>query len=131
MAGEDRESKKTQLILAISQGVSVGAWARANGVPKVTAYRWANDPRVRKAVERFRRRALDRVVGMMVKRATKSVVGIAALADEAESESVRLRAHQSNLTQLMAVSKFSGLEFRMSEIEEKLDARDRLANHTG
>jgi hypothetical protein len=131
MGAEHTRSKQMQLAAALAQGKSVTAWARHKEVPIPTAYRWARNPEIRKAVEACRRRALDRVVGMMVKRATKSVVGIAALADEAESESVRLRAHQSNLTQLMAVSKFSGLEYRMTEIEGYIRERTGNAGHAG
>jgi hypothetical protein len=39
--------RKTQLALAFAHGVSAAKWARANGVPRNTAYRWAKDPVVR------------------------------------------------------------------------------------
>ena len=45
------------------------------------------------------------------------------LAKESRSETVRLRAIRAILADMMAVSKFSGLECRMAEIEEQLRAR--------
>ena len=54
---------------------------------------------------------------------TKAVDGITHLAQEAESESVQLRAWQAILAELMSVSKFSDLEYRMAELEEQLEKR--------
>ena len=51
---------------------------------------------------------------------TKAVDGITHLAQEAESESVQLRAWRAILADMMSVSKFSDLEYRMAEIEEQL-----------
>jgi hypothetical protein len=62
MADEPRKSLKPQLVVALAQGSSVAAWARANEVPMRTAYRWSKDPKIRKAVEAQRRRLLDRAV---------------------------------------------------------------------
>ena len=52
-----------------------------------------------------------------------AVDGIVTLAKEADSESVQLRAWRAVLADLMSVSKFSVLEYRMTEIEEELDKR--------
>ena len=54
---------------------------------------------------------------------TKAVDGITNLARGADSESVQLRAWRGVLADLMSVSKFSVLEYRMTEIEEELDKR--------
>ena len=97
--------------------------ARANNVAKNTAYRWARDPKVRKAVESHRRRAIDQAIGQMAKHSTWAVGGILAIARESESDSVRLRALRSLFSDMMAVSKHSGLESRVAELEEKLEAR--------
>ncbi len=126
MSEEQRQNLKTQLALAVAAGTSVCAWARAHEVPMRTAYRWANEPKVRGAVETFRRRALDRAIGRMTGRATWAVNGIAKLADSADSESVRLSALRAMLSDMMAVSEFAGLEQRMAQIEEQL--RERVGN---
>jgi hypothetical protein len=121
MSQEQPKGGKTQLALALAQGVSAAQWARANQVPKNTAYRWARDSKVRKAVESHRRRTIDQAIGQMTQHSTWAVGGIAAIAREAESDSVRLRALRALFSDLMAVSKRSGLEARMAEIEEKFE----------
>jgi hypothetical protein len=46
--------------------------------------------------------------------------GIAELAESAESESVRLRALRAILGDMMAVSKYTGLEDRVAGLEERV-----------
>ena len=115
--------KKTSLALAIARGQSIDAWAKKNVVTRSTAFRWASEPEVRREVEATRRRALGRAIGRLSSVALKAANGIASLAKGAESESVQLRAWRAILADNMAVSKFSDLEYRMTEIEEQLDKR--------
>jgi hypothetical protein len=126
MSGERPRSAKTELVLAIANGTSVAAWARGNNVPKRTAYRWSREPKFRAAVESCRRRAVDRAVGRMAKRVTWATDGIAKLAKSADSDSVKLSALRAILSDMMAVSKFTGLEHRVTELEEQFN--DRTGN---
>src|SRR5262249_45031934 len=114
MHEEPEKGTKMHLALALAQGISIRAWARANNVPRVTAQRWSHDPEVRKAVVTCRRRVIDRAVGMLAGRSSWAAGRICKLAGGAESESVRLRALKSVLSDMMAVSKYSGLEERMA-----------------
>jgi hypothetical protein len=123
---ERPRSAKTELVLAIANGTSVAAWARGNKVPKRTAYRWSREPKVRAAIESCRHRAVDRAVGRMAKLVTWATDGIAKLAKSADSESVKLAALRAILSDLMAVSKFAGLEHRVTELEEQFN--DRTGN---
>jgi hypothetical protein len=118
---------KLQLAIALAQGGSIRGWARAHNVPRNTAQRWSKEPEVRKGVAACRRRMIDRAVGQMVKRAARSVKGTGALADTADSESVRLRAHRAMLSDMMTMSNFGVLDDRMTEIEERLDEPDKDA----
>ena len=131
MPEDVRKNQKTQLTLAIARGESITAWARRNGVPLSTAFRWSQEPKVRRAVEAWRRRALGRAIGRMASLAMKAVDGITTLAKEAQSESVQLRAWRAILADQMAVAKFSDLEYRMTEIEEELDKRTKHAEQAG
>ena len=81
MIEELPEGKKTQLAVAVAQGISVAAWARTNEVPRATAYRWASEPEVRRAVEACRRRIVDQAVGKMTKKSNWAVDRIVKLAD--------------------------------------------------
>ena len=123
MPGPRPKGQKTDLALAIAQGIAVAAWARANDVPKRTAYTWAKQPKVRAAVESIRRRAVDQAVGRMAKRVTWASDAIADLAKGAVSESVRLSALRAILADMMSVTRFSGFERRMTNIEEQLRER--------
>ena len=42
-----RVRDKMQLAIAIAQGSTASAWARANDVPRQTAWRWSKEPDVR------------------------------------------------------------------------------------
>jgi hypothetical protein len=123
MEKEVRRHKKINLALAIAEGESIAAWAQQNGVSERTAFSWAKDPKVRREVEACRRRVVNQAIGRLTGMTTKAVDGITNLAQEAESESVQLRAWRAILADLMSVSKFSDLEYRMTEIEEELEKK--------
>jgi len=120
MAGENRESKKALLALAVAQGVKINAWARANGVSTGTAYRMSCKPEFRKAVQDIRRRALDRAVGQMTNRSMWAALGISRFAKTAESESVRLKSCRAILAEIVLICRYALLEERMVGFEKKL-----------
>jgi hypothetical protein len=124
MEKEVRRHQKIHLALAIAEGESIAAWAQQNGVSERTAFSWAKDPKVRREVDACRRRALNEAIGRLTGMARNAVDGIAHLGKGADSESVQLRAWRGVLADLMSVSKFSVLEYRMTEIEEELDKRN-------
>ena len=130
-SSENSPSLKAQLALAIAQGTSIAVWARKNNVPRRTATRWASEPKVRAAVESCRRRALDRAIGRLAKRVTWAADGIAKLARDAVSESVKLAALRAIFSNMMAVSEFDGLEQRITEIEEQLHERTESTSRPG
>ena len=92
MSEEHRNNTKTQLALAVAQGMRVTTWARTHGVPRRTAFRWAKDPQFRAVVETCRRRTMDLAIGRLTKHSTRAADDLAKLSREAESDSVRLRA---------------------------------------
>ena len=120
---EPRERKKLELAVALAKGSSISAWARANNVPRQTARRWAHEPEVRTEIEAYRRGVIDRAVGLLAKNASWAAGGICKLAKESDSDSVKLRAFRSILLEMMAVSKYSGLEARLAEIEQHYRAQ--------
>ena len=128
---EELKNQKTRLALAIARGESVTEWALRNNVPRRSAFRWASDPKVRRSVESWRRRALDRAIGRMAGLALKAANGIARLADGAESESVQLRSWRAILADQMDVSKFSNLEQRIAEVEALAAERVQVQGHAG
>ena len=119
MSKEERTSLQSELAAALAAGKSCAEWASANGVSERTAQRWANEPETRSEVESIRRGSLDQVIGQMSHRVAWATELIATLAETAKSESVRLAALRSFLTDLMAVSDFAGLEQRIGKLEEQ------------
>jgi hypothetical protein len=128
MEKEVRRHKKINLALAIAEGESITAWAEENGVSERTAFYWAKDPKVRREVEACRRRVVSQAIGRLTGMTTKAAERIASLAQEADSESVQLRACRAILTDMISVSKFSDLEYRVTEVEELVKARDGHTN---
>jgi hypothetical protein len=120
MTEEPRKATKTQLAFALAQGISAAKWARSNEVPRNTAYMWAKEPMVRKAVDACRRRTLDLAIGRMNKHTTWAAAGIVTVAREAESDTVRLRAYRAIFSDMIVASKYTGLEGRMAEVEKRL-----------
>ena len=86
---------------------------------------------VRKAVESCRRRTMDQAIGRMTKHSSWAADAIAAIAKDAESDSVRLRALRALFSDTIAVSTYTGLESRMAEIEEQLLERDDASQSPG
>jgi len=120
MIEEFEEPKKLGLAAAIAQGISIRSWAKKNDVPKTTACGWALEPKVKIEAQRIRRQMLDRVAVAMAKRGVFALSGITRLASEAESESVQLNALKTILTDAMRIARYTDLETRIAEFEEKL-----------
>ena len=116
------------LALATAEGESIIAWAQENGVSERTAFSWAKDPKVRREVDACRRRVVNQAIGRLTGMITEAVDGITHLAQEADSESVQLRAWRAILAELMSVSKFSDLGYRTAELEEQVSARTGYTN---
>jgi hypothetical protein len=123
MSEKQRQNRKSQLAHAMAKGQSVAAWSRQNGVALRTAYRWAKEAKFKTAVNSHRRRAIDQSVGRLTDKLADAADAIVELGKTAESESVRLSANKAVFSTMITASRFAGLEQRMTEIEEILNAR--------
>ena len=128
MPREFLKIRKTHRAVALAQGVSVQAWARANEVPGSTASPWASDPEVCHLVESIQRRVADRAIRGLSRRATRAASAILELAESAESESVRLKALQTVLADPMINGKYAKLKERVAGIERQLRERRKLSS---
>jgi len=126
MSEEAPQDRKFQLALAVAQGTSLKKWAEGNNVSRSTAYRWAEEPEVKACANAIRRRAHDRAVALLSRHVTRAARGIVKLADTASSEAVKLSALRAIYSEMIAVSRFGGLEDRVTELEEQ-----RSREHTG
>jgi hypothetical protein len=124
MSGEERKGRKSKLVIALLEGKkSLDAWAKENGVSRRTAYRWAQDPKVRAVVNAHRRAAVDQSLAVMSGQVTWAAQAIGDLCKNAASESVKLGALKAVFANLVAVSKFAGFEVRLTELEDQFHAR--------
>ena len=129
MSRERRTCLKGELAAALAAGQSSAEWASARGVAERTAQRWANEPEVRAEVESIRRGTLDRAVGQMSQSVPWAIDEIVKLARDAKSESVKLAALRSILSDMMVVSDFTGLEERIAKLEEQDRVRHEESTH--
>jgi hypothetical protein len=113
----------------VATGRTVAAWATKHQIAIRTAYEWHRRPEFKRTVERYRRRYLDRALGLLARGAAKSAAVVARLADKAESEATQLQAARANLADLMSVWRFAEFEGRMAEIERHI--RDRSDDPAG
>jgi hypothetical protein len=115
------DKKKTDLAIAIARGKSIGKWAAEQSIPRRTAYNWASDRNVQAVAREWRRRAYEETIGLYAKHSTWALELVVALAAGATSESVRLAAARSLLTDAIKVNAFSDVQDRLAEIEEEID----------
>ncbi len=118
MSEELPKNTKIHLALALAQGCSAAKWARAHAVPKNTAYSWAREPEVRKAIQAHRRRLIDEAVGKLTKNTGKAADVLIRLARDGDSHSIQFRAARAVYSDMIALSRYSDLEERMTELEE-------------
>ena len=118
MAGGDRSNADHLIVAALAAGSTVRDAATAAGVGERTVRRRLEDPAFRAWVEDARRAAIDLAVGRLADAAAFAASGLRALAERAESESVRLGACRTLLE--------LGLKWREhGAVEERLAALER------
>jgi hypothetical protein len=119
MTREQRISLKSMLAAALAEGKSCVEWGRAHGVKDRRAQEWSGEPEVRAQVESIRRANLDQAIGRMSQRVVWATDEIAELAKGARSESVKLGALRSILSDMLMALDFAGLEARIAKLEEQ------------
>jgi len=112
------------LSAAIAAGETVASWARRQTppIPRRTAYTWSRRPEVRKAVERIRRRCLDRAAGTLARHATAAAEKLASLARSADSQAVQLAAARAVLQEYREVTDYQDLAARVAALEESRES---------
>jgi hypothetical protein len=124
MSDEESPLSKQDLIaIAIAKGTPVSQWARENQVALRTAYRWASEPDVRRQVEDWRRRALDKVLARLIRKSLPAVTRLSELSESASSESVQLTASRAILRDQIAIARHANLSHRVAQLEEQERAR--------
>jgi len=121
MSARDNRPSKGDLAIALAAGRTAAAWAREHGTPARTARRWSREPEVRDQVERIRRRAVDRAVGVLTSQATTAARALAAIARDKETPAgARVAAARAVLQELLNVKEHQELAERVAELERRV-----------
>ncbi len=123
------EVQKEQLALHLAAGGGVADWARANDIPERTAYTWSRSPEVRDRTDSLRRAVLAEAIKKLGEHTSAAAGQIVKLAENAQSEAVRLQAARAVLAEFMAVSNDTGLAGRLADLERRV--RERSASSSG
>ncbi len=123
MSKINNQVQKEQLALHLASGGGVADWARANDIPDRTAYAWSRSPEVRDRTECIRRAVLAEAVRKLGEHAAAAAAQIVKLAENAQSETVRLQAARAVLAEFMAVSNYTGLAGRVADLERRVRER--------
>jgi hypothetical protein len=115
------------LALAMAEGMSIAAWAKANGVNPRAAYRLAARPGVRAKAAEFRARMIDEAIGNLARGARSCAILLwATAADPEQPTTVRLSAASRALSLLMGLeshatftAQFADLQKQVSELKSK------------
>jgi hypothetical protein len=113
--------------VAVASGRSVASWAREHNVPPRTAYSWAQSLEFKAAVDRYRRRAVDRAIGRLSRAATRAVDEIVKLTTGAKSEGVKLAAARAVLAELMAVTSHAENQKQLDELRSRITSLEASA----
>jgi hypothetical protein len=113
------ENMIEDLCLAVASGRAISEWAGASAVPVRTAYSWAATDEFKARVKELRREMTDRTIGRLTSIAAGVVVKIAKLADQAESEAVRLAALRALLSELVNIGSYHELAAEVEAIKEQ------------
>jgi hypothetical protein len=94
MPAKRNDNRIASLAVAVASGQSVAAWCKANGVATRTGYGWAARPGLQRQVSDYRRRLVDRAIGLLAKHVGRAASEIGRLGREGGTEAIRL-AHFS------------------------------------
>jgi hypothetical protein len=117
---EQSQDQKTRLAAAIARGKSVTAWARKNNVPWRTALDWASEPEVRRLVESWRLRQLERAAEQLAAGAPAAIAVLARLGYSESAE--RARAQRASRTGWKSDAEFARFEKRLAALEARFRA---------
>jgi uncharacterized membrane-anchored protein len=125
MPGEYSKPKFYQLALAVAAGTQIPAWCKENQVAVRTAYHWYKKEEFKALVREYRRRAVDRAIGMMAKHLAKAVAKIVRLIEEGQNDSIKLSAAKTLIDKLIDVESHSELKTELRKINERLTVQEK------
>jgi hypothetical protein len=115
--------KQERVALLIAAGRSIKAAAVETKCGERTAHEWLEDSRYRLLISRFRRRMIDRAIGLLTRSTNKAVSTLRKLL-ESENENVRLRAALGIIDATVRLREHVELEERIAALEAMADGHE-------
>jgi hypothetical protein len=114
-----------QLALAVAAGRKVASWCEESGVKPRTAYSWCQREAFQRLVQRYRRRAEDRAIGMMAQGLDRAVERIVQLIEKGRSDAVTLSAAKTLIDKLLVVQSHAERNDEVRQLDERLKAQEK------
>lgn len=121
---EKLSPSQQRAIAAMLTARTIGEVAAAAGVSERTINRWQQDPLFRTELTQAEGAAIDGAVRKLIVLQTHAIATVASvMADETQLASVRLRAAQTVLENVLRLRELRNVEARLAALENKLITR--------
>jgi hypothetical protein len=124
MAARHRKYLIHQFALWVAGGGKIAAWCKGHGVSLGTGLRWYRDESVRRLVEEYRNRVVDRAIGKMARGLGKAVKKLIELIETAQTDAVKLAAAKALVEKLIDVQNHAELRIELKRLDERLEAQE-------
>jgi hypothetical protein len=113
-----------QFALWVAGGGKIPAFCKEHGMNAVTGRRWYRDESVRRLVDEYRGRAVDRAIGKMAGSLGKAVAKIIALIDAGQTDAVKLAAAKALVEKLIDVQNHAELRAELKRLDARLESQE-------
>jgi hypothetical protein len=137
MAGNGTETKEltpkqTRAIVAILSTKDLGTAAKVAAVGERTLYSWLDDPAFREALHKAEDKVIEAATTKLICTSQEALtVIVSIMQDEEAPASVRLRAAQTVLDQMIKLRLLGNLAVRVNALEQRLVEEAELAAASG
>ncbi len=124
MPGRHRKYMIHQFAVWVAGGGKVATWCKEHKINVATGYRWYRDEEVRRLIEEYRGRAVDRAIGKIARNLGKAVEKIVALIEEGQTDAVKLGAAKALVEKLIDVQNRAEFRAELKRLDERLRAEE-------
>jgi hypothetical protein len=124
MPGKKQKHLIHRFALWVAGGGKIAVWCKKHGVTTRTGNRWYKEEAVRRMVEEYRGRAVDRVIGKMARSLGKAVAKIVELIETGQTDAVKLAAAKALVEKLIDVQNHAELRAELKRLDERLESQE-------
>jgi hypothetical protein len=100
-------------------------WCKEHGVSPVTGRRWYRDESVRRLIEEYRNRVVDRAIGQMARGLGKAVKKMIELIEKGRTDAVKLGAAKALIEKLIDVQNHAELRAELKRLDQRLESQEQ------